>query len=109
MFHLPSAGAGRTGTLIAIDYLLEEGKDKDTVDVRSCVTNLREQKISMVQSVVGILFPVSLTGWNNKSLQNVHSCYIKKLYLAISVSHSYIDPLHVHAMPSPKFRAYTCK
>ncbi|XP_060565351.1 receptor-type tyrosine-protein phosphatase mu-like [Ruditapes philippinarum] len=46
-----SAGIGRTGTLIAIDRLIEEGLDKGSVNVFECVKNMREQRVKMVQTL----------------------------------------------------------
>ncbi|XP_071436492.1 receptor-type tyrosine-protein phosphatase alpha-like [Pithys albifrons albifrons] len=45
-----SAGIGRTGTFIALDFLLKMGKAEGQVDVFQCVQQLREQRISMVQT-----------------------------------------------------------
>ncbi|KAM4639341.1 receptor-type tyrosine-protein phosphatase kappa-like isoform 2-T2 [Amazona ochrocephala] len=45
-----SAGIGRTGTFIALDFLLKMGKAEGKVDVFHCVQRLREQRISMVQT-----------------------------------------------------------
>ncbi|XP_075596371.1 receptor-type tyrosine-protein phosphatase U isoform X2 [Balearica regulorum gibbericeps] len=45
-----SAGIGRTGTFIALDFLLKMGKIEGKVDVFHCVQRLREQRVSMVQT-----------------------------------------------------------
>ncbi|XP_064294464.1 receptor-type tyrosine-protein phosphatase alpha isoform X2 [Phalacrocorax carbo] len=45
-----SAGIGRTGTFIALDFLLKMGKAEGKVDVFHCVQKLREQRVSMVQT-----------------------------------------------------------
>ncbi|NXX98898.1 PTPRK phosphatase, partial [Centropus bengalensis] len=47
-----SAGIGRTGTFIALDFLLKMGKAEGKVDVFHCVQRLREQRVSMVQTKV---------------------------------------------------------
>uniref|UniRef100_A0A8C8B8N4 protein-tyrosine-phosphatase n=1 Tax=Otus sunia TaxID=257818 RepID=A0A8C8B8N4_9STRI len=47
-----SAGIGRTGTFIALDFLLKMGKAEGKVDVFQCVQRLREQRVSMVQTKV---------------------------------------------------------
>ncbi|XP_046337951.2 receptor-type tyrosine-protein phosphatase mu-like isoform X2 [Haliotis rufescens] len=45
-----SAGIGRTGTFIALHYLLSQAKADDIVDVFGCVSHLREQRMEMVQT-----------------------------------------------------------
>ncbi|XP_068781728.1 receptor-type tyrosine-protein phosphatase mu isoform X3 [Struthio camelus] len=45
-----SAGIGRTGTFIALDFLLKMAKAEGKVDVFRCVQRLREQRVSMVQT-----------------------------------------------------------
>ncbi|XP_053400251.1 uncharacterized protein LOC123557913 isoform X2 [Mercenaria mercenaria] len=45
-----SAGVGRTGTFIALDILYDQGKDQGFVDVFGCVRDLRDQRVSMVQT-----------------------------------------------------------
>ncbi|XP_053384852.1 receptor-type tyrosine-protein phosphatase kappa-like [Mercenaria mercenaria] len=46
-----SAGVGRTGTYIALDILIEQGQHENGVEIFSCVRNLREQRVNMVQTV----------------------------------------------------------
>ncbi|XP_077968694.1 uncharacterized protein LOC144422771 [Styela clava] len=45
-----SAGAGRTGTLIGFDTLLDESKSAGSVDAFACVLNMRKQRVEMVQN-----------------------------------------------------------
>ncbi|XP_052804951.1 hemicentin-1-like isoform X2 [Mya arenaria] len=45
-----SAGVGRTGTFIALDYLFDQGKVDGKLNVPETVNLLREQRISMVQT-----------------------------------------------------------
>lgn len=45
-----SAGIGRTGTLIALDRLIEEGQCESAVNVFKCVNSMREQRVKMVQT-----------------------------------------------------------
>lgn len=51
-FCVLSAGIGRTGTFIAMDFLLKMAKAEGKVDVFHCVQKLREQRVSMVQTKV---------------------------------------------------------
>ncbi|KAH3865000.1 hypothetical protein DPMN_028034 [Dreissena polymorpha] len=46
-----SAGVGRTGTFIAMDYLYDQGKETGNIDIPQCVTNLRAHRVNMVQTV----------------------------------------------------------
>jgi protein tyrosine phosphatase len=48
-----SAGVGRTGTFLALDILANEGVAEGTVDIFACVRNLREDRVNLVQTVVG--------------------------------------------------------
>ena len=50
MFY--SAGIDRTGTLIALDILIDQMDTEDAVDIKACVTNLRHQRTEMVQYMV---------------------------------------------------------
>jgi len=47
---ISSAGVGRTGTFIALDILTEQGRDVGYVNPLGCVTELRKQRVSMVQT-----------------------------------------------------------
>lgn len=60
MLRVLSAGIGRTGTFIALDFLLKMGKAEGKVDVFRCVQQLREQRVSMVQTKVRNLLPPHL-------------------------------------------------
>ena len=48
-----SAGIGRTGTFIGLDYLVEEAIATNKVDVFQCVRKMRDNRINMVQTPVG--------------------------------------------------------
>ena len=47
-----SAGIGRTGTFIALDYILEEAATEQTVDVKGYVISLRHQRGKSIQTHV---------------------------------------------------------
>ena len=52
-----SAGVGRSGTLIAIDYLNEQLKEEGQISIYKTVCELRHQRNYLVQSVVSKQFP----------------------------------------------------
>lgn len=54
MFVCCSAGAGRTGTFIALSNILERVKAEGLLDVFQTVKSLRMQRPHMVQTVVSI-------------------------------------------------------
>lgn len=47
-----SAGVGRTGTFMALDFLIKQGEREGFVDVISCVASMRHQRVHVVQTVV---------------------------------------------------------
>lgn len=64
-----SAGIGRTGTFIALDYLLEKGFKEGCVDVKTCVISLRQQRPFAIQSVdqYAFLHDALVEGFTNLS------------------------------------------
>lgn len=54
LFFYFSAGAGRTGTFIALSNILERVKAEGLLDVFQTVKSLRMQRPHMVQTVVGV-------------------------------------------------------
>uniref|UniRef100_H3AWG1 Tyrosine-protein phosphatase non-receptor type 20 n=1 Tax=Latimeria chalumnae TaxID=7897 RepID=H3AWG1_LATCH len=46
----------RTGTFIALDYLLDMAKAKGKVDILACVKRMREKRLNMVQTVAQYKF-----------------------------------------------------
>ncbi|XP_078319787.1 tyrosine-protein phosphatase non-receptor type 7-like isoform X1 [Crassostrea virginica] len=51
-----SAGIGRTGTFIALDYMLEEGTERESLDVINCVSKLRQQRAHSIQTKEQYIF-----------------------------------------------------
>ena len=49
-----SAGVGRTGTFITLDYMLERIKQENTINIYEFVSNLRKQRVLMVQTAVSL-------------------------------------------------------
>ena len=47
-----SAGVGRTGTFITLDSMLERMKTESNVNIFEFVSNLRKQRVLMVQTAV---------------------------------------------------------
>ena len=50
-----SAGVGRTGTFIALDYLLQQAEKEKEVDIVKLVNQLRMERTTMIQTMVGCL------------------------------------------------------
>ena len=57
-----SAGIGRTGTFIVIDHLLEQIAKEKLVDIPGVITEIRRQRMMMVQTVVS--YTVYLFQWS---------------------------------------------
>ncbi|XP_071163542.1 receptor-type tyrosine-protein phosphatase alpha-like isoform X10 [Mytilus edulis] len=51
-----SAGIGRTGTFIALDYIVNEANEVKYIDVFKCVETLRRQRVNMVQTARQYVF-----------------------------------------------------
>lgn len=51
-----SAGVGRTGTFIALDYLVSQASSVGQIDPFACVETLRLQRVNMVQTAEQYLF-----------------------------------------------------
>ena len=47
-----SAGVGRSGTFIALDCILDQVNDENTVDIKGVVKKMREKRMLMVQTLV---------------------------------------------------------
>ena len=57
-----SAGVGRTGTFIALDYLIQQAETEGKLDMYNYVYNLKHQRVFMIQSEVR-LFRLHHTHW----------------------------------------------
>ena len=55
-FFFFSGGVGRTGTLIAVDILLQHICENKKVDIFGTVFKLRKQRINMVQTEVSVFY-----------------------------------------------------
>ncbi|KAL3868052.1 hypothetical protein ACJMK2_040891 [Sinanodonta woodiana] len=51
-----SAGIGRTGTYLALDYLVSQAEETGSINVVSCVESLRKQRVNLVQTVDQYVF-----------------------------------------------------
>ncbi len=49
-----SAGVGRTGTFMTLDYMLERIKTENTINIFQFVSELRKQRVLMVQTLVSL-------------------------------------------------------
>ena len=52
---MPSAGVGRTGTLIAIDIALAQAHKDGQVDIAKIIVDMRKQRMKMVQTSVSLV------------------------------------------------------
>ncbi len=49
-----SAGVGRTGTFITLDYMLERIKSERSINIYQFISELRKLRVLMVQTLVSI-------------------------------------------------------
>ena len=52
--YVYSAGVGRTGTFIALDYLLEQAKVEGELDVYGYACIMRSNRVNMIQTLVSV-------------------------------------------------------
>ena len=58
-FIISSDGVGRTGTFIALDYLVRQAEQEGCVDFYECLKFLRNQRSYMIQTSVSIPIIIS--------------------------------------------------
>ncbi|ELT88458.1 hypothetical protein CAPTEDRAFT_112007 [Capitella teleta] len=51
-----SAGVGRTGTFIALDFLQDMAEEEQAIDLFNCTMNMRRDRVNMIQTVEQYLF-----------------------------------------------------
>ena len=51
---LSSAGIGRTGTFMALDFLLDQLKNEGLVDLLKYTTLMRTNRVDMIQTLVSV-------------------------------------------------------
>jgi protein tyrosine phosphatase len=71
-----SAGIGRTGTYIALDALLEEGRTTGYVDIAKFLMKMRYSRMNMIQT------PVS---------KNIYLSNVSYPYINVTMSASHYD------------------
>lgn len=69
-----SAGIGRTGTFIALDYLLDEGAVMESVDVINCVSKLRQQRAHSIQTKEQYIYLYDALAQGLKNMRRKPSC-----------------------------------
>ena len=75
-----SAGVGRTGTFITLDYMLERIKHEQSINVYEYVFGLRKQRVLMVQSLVRLFLQHELASSISITFVCVGLC-VKKLFI----------------------------
>ncbi|KAH3833879.1 hypothetical protein DPMN_107195 [Dreissena polymorpha] len=79
-----SAGIGRTGTFLGLDYLLDQANAEGYINVFQCVQNLRSQRVNMVQNQDQYVF--------------LHEAVAEALFCPSIAIHSERFPYHYKSM-----------
>lgn len=79
LYILKSAGVGRTGTFIAVDYLMQHVRTSDVIDIYSYVMKMRNNRPNMVQTEVIMLLKTVIVYYNH------HKCIILLMRLAFFI------------------------
>ena len=85
-----SAGVGRSGTLIAIDSLMEQLKEEGQISIYKTVCELRHQRNYLVQSVVRIMMNTYLVQMINFSLffiSNLNFLSLETIHICLSCNY----------------------
>ena len=74
-FFFCSAGVGRTGTFIAVDQLIDQGKVSNMVDPAGCVHAMRKFRSHFVQSVMYHVFFQPILISESRNIYNWQQSY----------------------------------
>lgn len=55
-----SAGIGRTGTFVVLDYLLRQAKEETHIDIFNTVKQMRNERTNFVQTDVSVIISLCM-------------------------------------------------
>ena len=86
-----SAGVGRTGTFIALDSLLKQGRESGRINVFEFVKQMRQDRMTMVQTVVCLCVFFLYPAWIYQFLSlNVNVVFVCGFFLAFTCCYFYL-------------------